>query len=321
MILDLGKIRANFKGTFALNTAYSYNDVVKYGGNLYVFIAETPFTPTQSLQNPTVDDVHWDFMLGGLRNRGPWAIGTQYLIAEWVKYGPRVYQAQDNNIGQAPSPSSSHWTLVVDAISYNGAWVTATQYYPNQLVSYNGVIYICLLPVNNSTSPAADGGTNWAVWIPNNGYSASSVSSLAIATGSKAFTVGTGLAYAVGNRARASSQANSANYMEGPVTSYTGGVLTLNVTVVGGSGTFADWVITERGEPAPSRITGTATLVAGTVTITDSRALTASRIFVSRHTTGGTVGELSTTISNGVSFTINSSSSSETSTVDWELIP
>ena len=36
-------------------------------------------------------------------------------------------------------------------------------------------------------------------------------------------------------------------------------------------------------------------------------------------TTGGTVGTLSYTISDGVSFTINSSSGTDTSTVNWQL--
>lgn len=71
----------------------------------------------------------------------------------------------------------------------------------------------------------------------------SSTTSLAIGTGSKSFTQATGLAYPVGMRLRAASAANSANFMEGEVTSQSGTSLTLNVTTKGGSGTLADWQI------------------------------------------------------------------------------
>ncbi len=81
------------------------------------------------------------------------------------------------------------------------------------------------------------------------GYAATSTASLAIGTGSKAFTgVGTSLGYTVGQRARASSAADTANYMEGRVTAYSGGTLTVTVDKVGGSGTFADWNINIAGD-------------------------------------------------------------------------
>lgn len=65
---------------------------------------------------------------------------------------------------------------------------------------------------------------------------------------------------------------------------------------------------------------GAATLVAGTVTVATTAVATGDRIFLTRATTGGTVGHLSYTISNGVSFTINSTSNTETSTINWEIV-
>jgi len=68
---------------------------------------------------------------------------------------------------------------------------------------------------------------------------------------------------------------------------------------------------------------GTATLVAGTVTVNTTAALTASLIFVSCNTPGGTQGLLSApsaSITNATSFVINSSSNADTSTVNWWII-
>lgn len=66
---------------------------------------------------------------------------------------------------------------------------------------------------------------------------------------------------------------------------------------------------------------GTATLVTGTVTVATTAAATASKIFVTVVTPGGTQGFLSVpTIVNGTSFTINSTSGTETSTVNWWIV-
>jgi hypothetical protein len=65
---------------------------------------------------------------------------------------------------------------------------------------------------------------------------------------------------------------------------------------------------------------GTGTLVAGTVTINTTKVTANSRIFITRSTAGGTLGELSYTISAGVSFTVTSISALETSTFNWIII-
>jgi len=89
------------------------------------------------------------------------------------------------------------------------------------------------------------------------GYATTSTASLLIGTGTKAFTsVGTTLGYTVGQRARAASAANTANWMEGRVTGYSGGTLTLSVDAVGGSGTFADWNINVAGSQGIQGATG-----------------------------------------------------------------
>lgn len=69
-----------------------------------------------------------------------------------------------------------------------------------------------------------------------------------------------------------------------------------------------------------NKTAGTATLVGGTVTVANTSVTANSIIFYSRQTTGGTAGHLSITKSNGVSFTINSTSATETSTVGWWIV-
>lgn len=64
---------------------------------------------------------------------------------------------------------------------------------------------------------------------------------------------------------------------------------------------------------------GQSTLVAGTVTVSNSSATTSTRIFLTRKTAGGTVGDLTYTVTGG-SFTINSANALDTSLVNWILV-
>ena len=65
---------------------------------------------------------------------------------------------------------------------------------------------------------------------------------------------------------------------------------------------------------------GTATLVGGTIAVANTSVTASTRVIYCRSTTGGTAGHLSTTQSAGVSFTITSSSGTDTSTCVWMLV-
>lgn len=74
-------------------------------------------------------------------------------------------------------------------------------------------------------------------------YAGSSVTSLAIGTGTKVFTTQTGLPWTTGMRLRAAEATDHSKFMEGVVTSYSGSTLTLEVDLVGGAGTEDFWYI------------------------------------------------------------------------------
>ena len=65
---------------------------------------------------------------------------------------------------------------------------------------------------------------------------------------------------------------------------------------------------------------GSGTLVGGTLAVSTTCAATGDMIFVTVAAPGGTQGNLSHTISNGVSFTVTSTSGTETSTFNWLIV-
>lgn len=91
-------------------------------------------------------------------------------------------------------------------------------------------------------------------------FNGTSTTSVSIGTGSKSFTTQSGLQFFTGGTVTISSAANSSNYMNGIVTSYTSstGALVVNVLTVGGSGTHADWNIAVSGIQGPA---GTVTAI------------------------------------------------------------
>src|SRR5215475_1717111 len=82
-------------------------------------------------------------------------------------------------------------------------------------------------------------------------FTDTSSSSVTIGLGPQSFTVGAGKVWGVGSWIIVSA-ANPANFMLGQIIAYTDTTLTLNVTVTGGAGTFADWVLSLSGAPSPA---------------------------------------------------------------------
>jgi hypothetical protein len=130
-------------------------------------------------------------------------------------------------------------------------------------------------------------------------YNLTSVSSVAIATGSKTFTTNLSnisTAFTVGTRVRVAYVTTPANFMEGVITSFSGTTLEVNVDSIGGSGTYANWTISVagiQGSNGVTSITGTANQViasastgAVTLSLPQDIAATSSPTFVGTNFTG-----------------------------------
>ena len=102
-------------------------------------------------------------------------------------------------------------------------------------------------------------------------YGLSSSSSVLIGTGSKTFTTNLdamNTAFTVGSRVRVAYTTTPSNFMEGTITAFSGTSMTVNVDVVGGSGTYAAWSFTSVGSAGVTSISG------GTTGLTPNTATT-----------------------------------------------
>ena len=112
---------------------------------------------------------------------------------------------------------------------------------------------------SGSSGSSGTNGTSGAAGSDGDKYKTTSSTNETIALGSQTFVVETGLSWTTGQTAIVTDASNDANYMAGEVTAYNSanGNFTVNVTVVGGSGTKSSWVVNLSGEVGAAGSSGT----------------------------------------------------------------
>jgi len=135
-IIDLGKLRFHFAGDWNVATTYEVNDIVKYGGNVYVYS-----NVVRTAGNLPTDDAYWALMVEGFKFREEWATSTQYRIGDGVAHGGVVYIAIADSQGQTP-PNATYWSQFADGIQYEGEYQPTTSYQANDVVKYGAQAYI-----------------------------------------------------------------------------------------------------------------------------------------------------------------------------------
>lgn len=194
---------------------------------------------------------------------------------------------------------------IFKAFQFKGAWSGATAYLVGDVVTLSGSSYVCVLDHTNQTPPnttywqlLASKGDTGSTGATGAGYGGTSTTSRTIGTGLQSFDTQAGLAYSAGARVRATSAANTSNWMEGIVTVYNvlGSPLTINVDKTNGSGTLADWNFNVVGQPGAgdlssannlSELTATAATARSNLGVKQGMALAASQDF-NAVTTAGT---------------------------------
>jgi len=137
-LIDLGKLRFYWADSWSSSVEYELNDVVKYGGNAYVYtnaLATTGNLPTST--------TYWKTMVEGINFLGVYSIATAYKPGDSVTHGANLYLCENPSTGNTP-PNATYWSLIASGIQYEGAYNSGTQYQKDDIVSYGGSVYIRL---------------------------------------------------------------------------------------------------------------------------------------------------------------------------------
>ena len=135
-IIDLGKLRFHFAGDWSVATEYEINDIVKYGGNVYVYS-----NVVRTSGNLPTDPAYWALMVEGFKFREEWDTNTQYRVGDGVAHGGVVYIAIADSQGQTP-PNPTYWSQFADGIQWEGEFDPARLYQANDIVKYGAQVYI-----------------------------------------------------------------------------------------------------------------------------------------------------------------------------------
>jgi len=143
----LGRIRFVWKGAWATGTAYYKDDVVRFGGKVY--LCQIGHTSAADF-NTDLDIVpsKWNLMSDGQRWTGDWTTATAYQEGDLVNYGGTVYVCIDGHTSAATAAlgleaNSGDWDIFVEGFDWKGDWTVSTRYKLNDIVRYGGINYIC----------------------------------------------------------------------------------------------------------------------------------------------------------------------------------
>lgn len=135
---------------------YKVNDVVTYGGQLYI-------CNTHHTTNGTFDNVKFTLYANGLQFEGIYNNATTYQPGDVVTYGSNAYIALVTTVGVLPT-NISNWSPITQGIVFRGVWSGATQYYRGDIITYGPYSYTALRDtLNNNPSTST---SDWAVLNP-----------------------------------------------------------------------------------------------------------------------------------------------------------
>ena len=110
-ILDLGKLRFHFQGDWDVGTEYEFNDVVRYGGNIYVYINSVKATG-----NLPTDTDYFALMTEGIKIKAAWDTNVSYSVGDIVTYNGEVFYAAADNSGEIPYQNPTYWNTFADPV-------------------------------------------------------------------------------------------------------------------------------------------------------------------------------------------------------------
>jgi hypothetical protein len=169
-LIDLGKLRFNFAGNWSQATTYESNDVVKYGGNVYVYtyaLKTAGYLPTNTM--------YWTLMISGVNFVGNYDPAAFYPIGDAIAYGSVVYVAIADNTGITP-PNTTYWSTFAIGIEYMGTYSPTVVYKKNDIVTYGPSAYIA---IQDTTAHDPTQGAYWSQMV--SGISPSAVYNTATA--------------------------------------------------------------------------------------------------------------------------------------------
>jgi hypothetical protein len=165
-----------WKAEWNTSTEYKINDIVKYGGLLYICrIGHTSAsTATLGLENDLdlldSSQSKWDLFGEGFDWKDNWNISTRYKKNDLVRYGGYTYVCNEGHVSAGTVSSGleadqSKWDEFNEGIEYKGDWNSGSvRYKINDVVKYGAGLWICVTQHTSSGTFQSQQG-NWNSFV------------------------------------------------------------------------------------------------------------------------------------------------------------
>ena len=142
------------------STRYRVNDIVRYGGTLYI-ANEGHTSAGTDADGLEADQSKWDYLHKGIEYRSDHAINTRYRINDVVKYGGGIWicTTQHTSSGTNLAADESNWAQFVEGLEFEDSWVYDLNYQPGDFVTYGGYSYVSI--TNNIGLKPSDNEAAW----------------------------------------------------------------------------------------------------------------------------------------------------------------
>lgn len=145
----------DWKEIWLTSTLYNINDVVRYGGNVYICIAQHTSASTIN-QGLDANLGSWQLLVNGVEYKGEWADNFKYKLNDVVKFGGITYKCTTPHYVPAVDPFNiSNWEIFVPGQEYENSWNASVTYNPGDIVRSGGYLFVST-SVNLNSKPDFD---------------------------------------------------------------------------------------------------------------------------------------------------------------------
>jgi len=148
-------------GAWAPNSFYAKNDLIRYGGNLYICKDNHTSPNNENLFYATNFAGNWDLFLNGNENKGSWAQNTWYKINDLVKYGNNIYLCNTGHTSTLTFDPTK-FSVYLESVKFEDSWDSNVEYQPGDIVLFGGYSYAAKT-IHTNKQPNQFVNTDWEV--------------------------------------------------------------------------------------------------------------------------------------------------------------
>lgn len=154
-------------GAWTENTFYAVNDLISYGANQYLCVANHTSSANETLFYSNISN--WSLYTSGISYKGDWTSSAWYKLNDVVKYGNTLYLTITSHTSGITFDLTK-FNVYLESIKFEDTWSSGGEYQPGDIVTFGGYTYIAkTININKqpniyNLSVAPGGGPAVADW-------------------------------------------------------------------------------------------------------------------------------------------------------------